>query len=91
MLSGFIRLVYYKNYLFNANGRIDGSNNFETKVMTNYYRSGHFRAYNFSEHEALKAKWIDYMTPKVSFGYQGNMLSDQSPALVIKTPARQLL
>ena len=87
MLSGFISVSYsYKNYFtFNANGRIDGSNNFgdksNDKLLPIWSISG---AYNFSEHEALKAKWIDYMTLKVSFGYQGNMLSDQSPALVIK-------
>lgn len=87
MLSGFISVLYsYKNYFtFNVNGRIDGSNNFgdksNDKLLPIWSISG---AYNFSEHEALKAKWIDYMTLKVSFGYQGNMLSDQSPALVIK-------
>lgn len=32
----------------------------------------------------LQKEWIDYITLKVSFGYQGNMLEDQSPVMLIQ-------
>ena len=87
ILSGYATLSYsYHNYFTaNVNARVDGSNKFgdqsNNKFLPIWSASA---AYNFSEHEALKADWIDYMTLKASFGYQGNMLDDQSPVMLIK-------
>ena len=87
ILSGYATLSYsYHNYFTaNVNARVDGSNKFgdqsNDKFLPIWSASA---AYNFSEHEALKTEWIDYMTLKASFGYQGNMLESQSPVMLIK-------
>lgn len=87
MLSGYATLSYsYMNYFtINVNSRVDGSNKFgdksNDKFLPIWSASG---AYNLSEHEILQRDWIDYITLKVSFGYQGNMLDDQSPIMLIK-------
>lgn len=87
MISGYISLSYsYKNYFtFNVNGRVDGSNKFgdqsNDKFLPIWSLSGN---YNFSEHIKRHAAWIDNMSLKVSYGYQGNMLEDQSPVLLIQ-------
>ena len=87
MLSGYATLSYsYRNYFtVNANARVDGSNKFGDQSNDKFLPIWSFSgAYNFSEHEALKADWIDFMTLKLSYGYQGNMLEDQSPVMLIK-------
>lgn len=87
MLSGYGTVSYsYQNYFtVNANARIDGSNKFGDQSNDKFLPIWSFSgAYNFSEHEALKANWIDYMTLKLSYGYQGNMLEDQSPVMLIE-------
>lgn len=87
MLSAYATLSYsYKEYFtVNVNARMDGSNKFgdqsNDKLLPIWSASG---AYNISEHEALKAAWIDYISLKCSFGYQGNMLDSQSPVMIIK-------
>ena len=87
MLSGYATLSYsYQNYFtVNVNARVDGSNKFgdqsNNKFLPIWSASG---AYNISEHDMLQKEWIDYITLKVSFGYQGNMLSNQTPELIIK-------
>lgn len=87
VISGYATLSYsYYNYFtLNANARVDGSNRFgdqsNNKFLPIWSVSGN---YNFSEHEALKTDWIDYMSLKLSFGYQGNMLEDQSPVMLIQ-------
>lgn len=87
MLSGYATLSYsYYNYFTaNVNGRVDGSNKFgdqsNDKFLPIWSASA---AYNFSEHEALKTDWIDLMSLKLSFGYQGNMLDSESPVMIIK-------
>ena len=87
MLSGYATLSYsYQNYFtVNVNARVDGSNKFgdqsNNKFLPIWSASG---AYNISEHDMLQKEWIDYITLKVSFGYQGNMLEDQSPVMLIQ-------
>lgn len=86
-ISGYASLSYsYYNYFtLNVNARIDGSNKFgdrsNDKLLPIWSVSG---SYNISEQGGLKnSKWIDYIRLKTSFGYQGNMLSEQSPVMLI--------
>lgn len=86
-LSGYVSLSYsYFNYFtVNANARVDGSNAFgdqsNDKLLPIWSASANW---NVSELAALREeKWLDFMRLKASFGYQGNMLSDQSPVMII--------
>lgn len=87
-LSAYATATYSYNRMvyLNANARIDGSNNFgdrsNHKMLPVWSVSASF---NFSELKWLKdLKWLDYLTVKTSYGYQGNMLSDQSPVMIIQ-------
>lgn len=86
-LSGYISLSYsYYNYFtVNANARVDGSNAFgdqsNDKLLPIWSASANW---NVSELAALReSEWLDFLRLKASFGYQGNMLSDQSPVMII--------
>ncbi len=87
MVSGYLTLSYsYHNYFtLNVNGRTDGSNRFgdnsNDKFLPIWSVSGN---YNFSEHSFFKRDWINYLSLKASFGYQGNMLSSVSPVLLMQ-------
>lgn len=87
MISWYATASYsYQNYFtVNANARVDGSNKFgdqsNDKFLPIWSVSGN---YNFSEHGFLKRDWIDFMALKLSYGFQGNMLSEVSPNLLIK-------
>ena len=87
ILSGYVTLSYsYYNYFTtNVNARVDGSNKFgdqsNDKFLPIWSVSGN---YNFSEHELLKTDWIDIMSLKLSYGYQGNMLDSESPVMLIQ-------
>ena len=75
---------YYNYFTANINGRIDGSNGFgdqsNDKLLPIWSASANW---NLSEHSWLDYKWIDMLRLKFSFGYQGNMLSDQTPVMII--------
>lgn len=86
-VSGYASLSYsYYNYFtVNANARVDGSNAFgdqsNDKLLPIWSASANW---NVSELGGIKdAKWLDFFRLKASFGYQGNMLSDQSPVMII--------
>lgn len=88
LVSGYALVSYsYKDYFtLTANTRIDGSNKFgdrsNEKLLPIWSVSGN---YNLSEHAFLKQQyWIDFLSVKASFGYQGNMLDGQSPQLIIQ-------
>ena len=88
MVSGYLTLAYsYYNYFtLNVNGRTDGSNRFgdksNDKFLPIWSVSGN---YNLSEHSFIKQRnWLNYLSLKASFGYQGNMLSSVSPVLLMK-------
>lgn len=87
MISGYLSLSYsYKNYFtLNANTRIDGSNQFGSrsneKLLPVWSISG---SYNISEHSGINNKWVNNLALRLSYGYQGNMLSGQSPEMIIK-------
>lgn len=87
VLSAYASFTYSWNQLvhFNLNGRIDGSNEFghqsNDKLLPIWSVSGSF---NFSQLKFMQdVDWIDYLTVKASYGFQGNMLSSQSPVLTI--------
>jgi TonB-linked SusC/RagA family outer membrane protein len=87
VVSAYASLTYaYKSlYRLNINGRVDGSNHFgdrsNEKFLPIWSVSG---SYNLGDCGLFDAKWIDYMTLKASYGFQGNMLSSQSPVMTIK-------
>ena len=87
VISAYASFTYSWNQLvyFNLNGRIDGSNEFghqsNDKILPIWSVSGSF---NFSQLEFMQdVEWIDYLTVKTSYGFQGNMLSSESPVLTI--------
>lgn len=87
-LSAYATATYSYNRLvyLNANARIDGSNNFgdrsNHRMLPVWSVSASF---NFSELNWLRnVEWLDFLTVKTSYGYQGNMLSDQSPVMIIQ-------
>lgn len=86
-MSLYATATYNYNRLFylNANMRVDGSNNFgdqsNHKFLPVWSVSGSF---DFSKLEAIQnAEWIDFLTMKTSYGYQGNMLTSESPVMII--------
>lgn len=87
-ISAYATATYSYNRMvyLNLNARIDGSNNFgdrsNHKMLPVWSVSASF---NFSELKWLKdLDWLDFLTVKTSYGYQGNMLSDQSPVMIIQ-------
>ena len=70
----------------NANARIDGSNNFgdraNDKILPIWSVSASFDPAQLGF--IRQATWIDRFILKASYGFQGNMLSDQSPVMIIK-------
>lgn len=83
--STYLSLSYaYKRlWRVNINGRVDGSNKFgdrsNDKFLPIWSVSGSYDLGTFLK----KAEWIDYMTAKASFGFQGNMLDSESPTMTI--------
>lgn len=79
-----ISYSYFNYFTLNMNARIDGSNGFgdrsNEKLLPIWSASANW---NISEHDWMKTSWIDLLRLKASFGYQGNMLNDQTPVMVI--------
>ena len=91
VVSGYATFTYSYNSMvyLNLNGRVDGSNRFgdrsNEKLNPIWSVSASF---NFSELDFMKRiEWIDYLTMKASYGYQGNMLSSESPVMIIQKNA----
>lgn len=88
-VSGYLSVTYAYKHLWrvNLNGRIDGSNKFgdrsNDKFLPIWSLSG---SYDLSS--LVKAKWMDYINLKASYGFQGNMLDSESPLLTIKKGAK---
>jgi TonB-linked SusC/RagA family outer membrane protein len=86
--SAYLSVTYaYKTlWRVNLNGRVDGSNKFgdrsNDKFLPIWSLSGSYDVGHW-----LKAKWIDYITAKASYGFQGNMLDTENPLLTIKKGA----
>ena len=75
----------YRNFItINANGRYDGSNKFGSqsndKLLPVWSAS---LSYNPIE-QLGGSEFFDYLQLKFSYGYQGNMLDDQSPEAIIR-------
>ena len=91
ILSAYITASYnWKRLIFvNANARVDGSNSFgdraNDKLLPIWSVSGSFDAAQLDFFKQLT--WLDYFSIKGSYGYQGNMLSDQSPVMIIQKEA----
>ena len=84
-LSTYLSVTYAYRQLWriNLNGRVDGSNKFGDRSNDRFlpiwsvsgsYDVGHW----------IKARWIDYITAKASYGFQGNMLDSESPVMTIR-------
>lgn len=88
VLSAYITASYnWKRLIFvNANARVDGSNSFgdraNDKLLPIWSVSGSFDAAQLDFFKQLT--WLDYFSIKGSYGFQGNMLSDQSPVMIIR-------
>ena len=86
ILSGYATVAYSFRNLFTigANARVDGSNRFGDQSNDKFLPIWSVSAnYNLADHEFLKRDWLNYLTFKFSFGYQGNMLESESPVLLI--------
>lgn len=88
VLSAYITASYnWRRLIFvNANARVDGSNSFgdrsNDKLLPIWSVSGSFDAAQLDFFKQLT--WLDYFSIKGSYGYQGNMLSSQSPVMIIR-------
>lgn len=86
LLAGYVTVAYsFQEYFtLNANARIDGSNKFgdrsNEKLLPVWSISG---IYNIAEHWSGKSDIMDGLSLKASYGYQGNMLEDESPEMTI--------
>ena len=91
VLSAYITASYnWKRLIFvNANARVDGSNSFgdraNDKLLPIWSVSASFDAAQLDFFKQLT--WLDYFSIKGSYGFQGNMLSDQSPVMIIQKEA----
>ncbi len=71
---------YFNYFTVNANARVDGSNKFgdqsNDKLLPIWSASANW---NLAEHSWMQYDWLDFLSLKASFGYQGNMptLADQ--------------
>ena len=79
--------AYRRLWRVNINGRVDGSNKFGDRSNEKFLPIWSASAsYDLSSLVA-KASWIDYTTLKASYGFQGNMLDTESPAMTIRKGA----
>ncbi|WP_233556645.1 SusC/RagA family TonB-linked outer membrane protein [Odoribacter sp. AF15-53] len=86
IISGYVSASYsYKGWFtLNGNARVDGSNRFGDQSNNRFNPIWSLSAnWNLSEINWLKRNWIDFITLKTSFGYQGNMLNSESPVMII--------
>ncbi len=88
LISAYATVSYnWKRMIFlNANARIDGSNNFgdrsNDKILPIWSASASFdpAQLGFIKNQT----WLDRFILKASYGFQGNMLSNESPIMIIK-------
>jgi len=86
-ISEYASMTYgYDGMLYlNANARIDGSNRFgdqsNSKMLPVWSVSASF---NFKEAWLEKWEWLNFITLKASYGFQGNMVDSESPVMTIK-------
>ncbi len=91
VMSAYATASYnWKRLVFlNANARVDGSNNFgdraNDKLLPIWSASASFDAAQLDFFKQFT--WLDYFSIKGSYGFQGNMLSSQSPVMIIRKGA----
>ena len=85
--SAYATLSYTYNNLYsvNANVRIDGSNRFGSRANEKLAPIWSFSARWDIKNDLLQSStWVDNLALKGSFGYQGNMLENQSSKMIIE-------
>lgn len=88
IISAYATVSYnWKRMIFlNANARIDGSNNFgdrsNDKILPIWSVSGSFDPAQLGFFK--RQTWLDRFILKASYGFQGNMLSSESPVMIIQ-------
>lgn len=87
-VSGYVSLTYGYNHMIflNTNARVDGSNKFgdqsNNKLLPIWSASASFDLARLPWVKELK--WLDYLSLKSSYGFQGNMLATESPVIIIQ-------
>lgn len=88
VVSAYATVSYnWRRMIFlNANARVDGSNNFgdrsNDKLLPIWSVSGSFDPAQLGFFR--DQTWLDRFIFKASYGFQGNMLSSESPVMIIK-------
>lgn len=88
IISAYATVSYnWKRMIFlNANARIDGSNNFgdrsNDKILPIWSASASFDPAQLGF--IKQQTWLDRFIIKGSYGFQGNMLSTESPVMIIR-------
>lgn len=88
VISAYATVSYNWNRMvfLNANARIDGSNNFgdasNDKILPIWSVSGSFDPAQLGF--IKQQTWLDRFILKASYGFQGNMLSSESPVMIIR-------
>ncbi|WP_270542279.1 SusC/RagA family TonB-linked outer membrane protein [Butyricimonas paravirosa] len=86
-MSAYFTLTYTLNnaYSFNFNTRADASNKFgdrsNEKILPVWSVSA---SWDMKANILKDISWVNGLSVRGSFGYQGNMLSNQTPELIIK-------
>lgn len=86
-MSAYLTLTYTLNnaYSFNFNTRADASNKFgdrsNEKILPVWSVSA---SWDMKANILRNVNWVNGLSVRASFGYQGNMLSNQTPELIIK-------
>ena len=87
IVSGYATASYtYNNlYTFNANVRMDASNRFGSKANEKLAPIWSLSArWNTKEDILREVNWVNDLSLRGSFGYQGNMLESESAKLIIE-------
>lgn len=84
-LYGSLTYSIRNRYIFNMNARIDASNKFgkdaNKKLLPIWSVSGRW---NMKDGVLRNLKWVDDLSLRLSFGYQGNMLELETSEMVIE-------
>jgi TonB-linked SusC/RagA family outer membrane protein len=87
MVSGYLASSYIINdkYILNFNTRTDFSNKFGSrsreKFLPTWSVSGRW---DIDKDFFKRSDWVNTLALKASYGYQGNMLDNQTPELIIR-------
>ena len=83
---GIFSYAWKSRYIINANIRADGSNKFGQDKSTRFLPIWSVSArWNIMNEPFMKrARWINELSIKASYGIQGNVSPDQTPSMIIK-------